>query len=120
MKLAGIVVTIACIGAGCSAGDASDVVMVDSDEYVLTCSSVREEARSDSRKAEYRPADGGATVEVAVHSVEGLPAENIVAVTGPEDVLCSDSGDPGDGVAFSSRTDIDTVNREIAPFVDGS
>ncbi len=59
-------------------------------------------------------------MDVSVHSVEGLPADDIVAVTGPAGVICPDSEEPGNGVAFSSRTDIDTVNREIAPFLDGS
>lgn len=106
---------------GCSAGDASGVVMLGSEEYVVTCSSVREDARSEPQQVEYRPAGGGDSVNVTAHKLDGLSEDEIVAVTGPADVLCADASNPGSGVAFSSKMGIETVNQEIEPLlINGS
>lgn len=103
------------VAGACSSDDASDVILVGSKEYVLTCTAVKDDLLSPPEKGSYRPAGGGDSTDVSVHAIESLEKEEIIAVTGAPEVLCSGSAHPGAGVAFSSKTDFDTVNSKVSP-----
>jgi len=83
----------------------------------VTCSDVREDVLSGPADAEYRPAGGGRETTVTIHTLRGLPRDEIVGVTGPRDVICAEGDTPGSGVAFSFDTDIETVNKKIEPLL---
>jgi hypothetical protein len=90
------------------------VVVVEGEEFVVECRSVREDARSQPRPGQFHPAGGGDATDVTVYALEGLDSD-IIAVSGPAEALCAGATVPGSGVAFDLTTDLETVQREIEP-----
>lgn len=97
-------------------GDCPDIVTRDGTEYVLMfqCDAVPTGLRRSPKDGVMNPALYRAPeTTVSTFAIAGLPADEVIAVEGPSDVVCPDGPVPGSGVAFSSQTDAETAARRI-------
>jgi hypothetical protein len=109
------------IGEGeCEGGsDCPDIATREGTDYVLMfeCDAVQTGLRRSPKDGVMNPALPGAPeANVSTFAIAGLPADEVIAVEGPRDVVCPDGPVPGSGVAFSSQTDAETTARRIASF----
>jgi hypothetical protein len=109
------------IGSGeCEGADCSDIVTRQGTQYVVTsrCDAVQVgHRRSPDLDGTFTPASRASEVTVTTFAIADLPADEVIAVEGPTDVICPNGPAPGHGVAFSSKTDAETTSRRIATIV---
>lgn len=101
-------------------GDCPDLVSSRGTEYVVMfqCDQVPSERLGTPAPGVIRPAASGSpTAKVTTYAIGGLPADEVVAVKGPTNVVCANGPKPGHGVAFSSKTDAATTSRRLAGIV---
>jgi hypothetical protein len=101
-------------------GDCPDIVTREGTEYVLMfqCDPVPAGLRRTPRDGVIMPALSGASKrDVSTYAISGIPADEVIAVEGPSDVVCPTGPVPGAGVAFSSKTDAETTARRIRTII---
>jgi len=104
----------------CESADCPDIVIRQGTEYAVMfqCDSVRVGLRRFPEDGTFKPASSGASeATVSTFAIAELPADELIAVEGPRDVVCPSGRVPGHGVAFSSKTDAETTSRRITTMI---
>ena len=107
-------------GDDCGGEDCPDLVTRRGTEYVVAfeCDPVRVELRRSPEDGVFNPALSGASqADVSTFAIASLPADEVIAVEGPRDLVCPNGPVPGQGVAFSSETSAAVTSRRIATMI---